>query len=176
MYIISKIETALTAIPQLQIANFFSDFHLLYRNLGVTDAEDLVCFSDSLGNYAWIEKAATAKVSTDTQLSSAYSCQNIYTATTPMQLFFVGRAYDSEKLANFIAAVIGSTSEKVRILAISYDLQNIIETKLKDFEQQTINDTIIRFCDYSVVRIDFTFTDTLPIYALGCAIDICKTC
>lgn len=176
MQIITAIQTALTNIPQLAIANFFSNSHLLFRNLGVTENEELMCFSDSLGNYAWIEKETTSKVVTDTKLSTTYACYNIFSVTTNMSLFFVGRAYNSEKLANFIASVIGSTSEKVKVNSISYDLQSIIEGKLKEFEQQTINDTIIRFCDYSIVKIGFSYTDTLPTYSVGCEIDICETC
>ena len=50
MQIISKILNALEAIPQLNIAKVFSNFHMLFNGLFVTEDEQIVCFTDTLGN------------------------------------------------------------------------------------------------------------------------------
>ena len=42
MQIISKILNALEIIPQLNTAKVFSNFHMLYNGLAVTEEEELI--------------------------------------------------------------------------------------------------------------------------------------
>lgn len=173
MQIISKILNALEAIPQLNIAKVFSNSHMLYNGLLVTEDEELICFTDILGNYVWIEQQQTAKVSIE---KSIYGCGNSHKIANFFSLYFVGEGFNSEKLANFLSSIIAAKSSDIVISAISYDLQSIIRNKLQSFAPETINDTLIRFCDHSVVKIDFIYYNIITPYIEGCVIDICKEC
>lgn len=173
MQIISKILNALEIIPQLNTAKVFSNFHMLYNGLAVTEEEELICFNDTLGNYAWVEQQPNAKVNIEKYISS---CGNTHKVTSLFSLYFVGESFNSEKLANFLISVIAAQSDKIVINSVSYDLQSIITNKLQSFAPETINDTLIRFCNYSIVKIDFTYYDFIASYNANCDIDICSDC
>ena len=173
MQIISKILNALEAIPQLNIAKVFSNFHMLFNGLFVTEDEQLICFTDTLGNYVWIEQQQIAKVTIE---KSLYGCGNIHKITNLFSLYFVGESFDSEKLANFLISVIAAQGDNIVVNSVSYDLQSIITNKLQKFAPETINDTLIRFCDYSIVKIDFSYSNTIAPYSVDCGIDICNEC
>lgn len=173
MQIISKILNALETIPQLNIAKVFSNFHMLFNGLFVTEDEQLICFTDTLGNYVWIEQQQIAKVTIE---KSLYGCGNIHKITNLFSLYFVGESFDSEKLANFLISVIAAQGDNIVVNSVSYDLQSIITNKLQKFAPETINDTLIRFCDYSIVKIDFSYYEIIAPYIGGCPIDICNEC
>ena len=65
MQITNNILAALAAIPQLNIANTFGDLHLLANGVHITENEEGVCFSDTFGNYVWIEQQANSKIAID---------------------------------------------------------------------------------------------------------------
>jgi len=173
MQIISKILNALEAIPQLNIAKVFSNFHMLFNGLFVTEDEELICFTDTLGNYVWIEQQQTAKATIEKYL---YGCGNSHKITNLFSLYFVGESFNSEKLANFLVSVVAAQGDNIVINSVSYDLQSIITNKLQSFAPETINDTLIRFCDYSIVKIDFSYYEIVAPYTVGCGIDICNEC
>ena len=173
MQIISKILNALEAIPQLNIAKVFSNFHMLFNGLFVTEDEELICFTDTLGNYVWIEQQQTARVTIEKYI---YGCTNSHKVTSLFSLYFVGESFNSEKLANFLISAIAAQSSDIVISAVSYDMQSIITNKLQSFAPETINDTLIRFCDYSIVKIDFSYYEIVAPYTVGCGIDICNEC
>ena len=91
-------------------------------------------------------------------------------------MYFVGESFNSEKLANFLISAIAAQSSDIVISAVSYDMQSIITNKLQSFAPETINDTLIRFCDYSIVKIDFSYYEIVAPYTVGCGIDICNEC
>ena len=173
MQIVSKILNALETIPQLNIAKVFSNFHMLFNGLFVTEDEQLICFTDTLGNYVWIEQQQIAKVTIE---KSLYGCGNIHKITNLFSLYFVGESFDSEKLASFLISVIAAQGDNIVVNSVSYDLQSIITNKLQKFAPETINDTLIRFCDYSIVKIDFSYYEIIAPYIGGCPIDICNEC
>ena len=173
MQIISKILNALEAIPQLNIAKVFSNFHMLFNGLFVTEDEELVCFTDTLGNYVWIEQQQTARVTIEKYICG---CTNSHKVTSLFSLYFVGESFNSEKLANFLISAIAAQSSDIVISAVSYDMQSIITNKLQSFAPETISDTLIRFCDYSIVKIDFSYSNTIAPYSVDCGIDICNEC
>lgn len=173
MQIISKILNALEAIPQLNIAKVFSNFHMLFNGLFVTEDEQLICFTDTLGNYVWIEQQQTARVTIEKYI---YGYTNSHKVTSLFSLYFVGESFNSEKLANFLISAIAAQSSDIVISAVSYDMQSIITNKLQSFAPEAINDTLIRFCDYSIVKIDFSYSNTIAPYSVDCGIDICNEC
>lgn len=87
MQITNNILAALAAIPQLNIANTFGDLHLLANGVHVTENEEGVCFSDTFGNYVWIEQGANSKISIDTISAIGYACSNTYKVMHTFSLF-----------------------------------------------------------------------------------------
>lgn len=47
---------------------------------------------------------------------------------------------------------------------------------MKGLNEDLVNKTLERFCDYAIVKIDYTFTETIGAYVAGCPIDICEPC
>lgn len=176
MQITNNILAALAAIPQLNIANTFGDLHLLANGVHVTENEEGVCFSDTFGNYVWVEQGANSKISIDTISAIGYACSNTYKVTHTFSLFFVGQYFVPEKVCNFIASVIAAQAKEITLTSYSFSFQDIIINKMKGLNEDLINKTLERFCDYAIVKIDYTFTETIGAYYDGCPIDICEPC
>jgi hypothetical protein len=176
MQITNNILAALAAIPQLNIANTFGDLHLLANGVHVTENEEGVCFSDTFGNYVWIEQQANSKIAIDSVSTVGYACSNTYKVTHTFSLFFVGQYFVPEKVCNFIASVIAAQAKEITLTSYSFSFQDIIINKMKGLNEDLINKTLERFCDYAIVKIDYTFTETIGAYVAGCPIDICEPC
>ena len=91
-------------------------------------------------------------------------------------LFFVGQHFVPEKVCNFIASVIAAQAKEITLTSYSFSFQDIIINKMKGLSEDLINKTLERFCDYAIVKIDYTFTETIGAYVAGCPIDICEPC
>jgi hypothetical protein len=176
MQITNNILAALAAIPQLNIANTFGDLHLLANGVHVTENEEGVCFSDTFGNYVWIEQGANSKISIDTISAIGYACSNTYKVMHTFSLFFVGQYFVPEKVCNFIASVIAAQSKEITLTSYSFSFQDIIINKMKGLSEDLINKTLDRFCEHAIVKIDYTYAEIIGAYVAGCPIDICEPC